>query len=436
MLDSPEGPALALTVLVLSALVGAVTSALTVVMTALPEELLMAVRDEGGRDAVIASRVLVDRTVLRARLLVGRVLSVTALTLATAHLLRGMLTGALGVLVIAAVALLYALLAKVAQTVARSRARSYGLRFLRWARPIELLFAPFAWPLHVVAALVERLLPANDAEVEPEIAAREVEHIIERREEDGTLPEEHAQLLLRVLEFEDTVAREVMVPRTRMVAVDLAMPSDAIIARVVEEGHSRYPVYRGRVDHIEGILHAKDLFRAIRDAGTKPVDPAVLVRKPVLYVAESQRIGALLREMQSKRQHLAVVVDEFGGTAGVVTLEDILEEIVGEIQDEHDAEETLVTEIAPGVFLADARISVHDLAQILGTPLAGVAEDAEVDSLGGLVVDLAGKVPEPGARLSVAGLDFVVREADEKHVTRVEIRRRDEGAVTSPEGAA
>jgi CBS domain containing-hemolysin-like protein len=218
----------------------------------------------------------------------------------------------------------------------------------------------------------------------------------------------------------DTVAREVMVPRTRMVAIDVATPIDEVVKRVVEEGHSRYPLYRERVDRIEGILHAKDLFRAIRTKSS-PIDLSTLVRKPALFVAESQKIGHVLREMQSKRQHLAIVVDEFGGTAGVVTLEDILEEIVGEIQDEHDAEESLVTEVSPGTYLADARISIHELGQVLDTDLAN---DQEVDSLGGLVVGLAGKVPEPGEQLEVEGLDLIVREADEKRVTRVEIRRK------------
>jgi len=295
---------------------------------------------------------------------------------------------------------------------------------LRYLRPLELAFAPLALPIQLVSTLTERFFPERDSEVPSDLATREVEHIIEKKEEEGAIPEEFAQLLLRVLEFKDTVAREVMVPRTRMIALDLGTELAEIVTRVSEEGHSRYPVYRERVDRIEGILHAKDLFKAIRDHGEAGINLGDLVRKPSLFVAESQRIGQVLREMQSKRQHLAIVVDEFGGTAGIVTLEDILEEIVGEIQDEHDAEESLVQQLGPDVFLADARVSVHDLGHMLETELEMHAEDAEADSLGGLVVGLAGRVPDVGEQVSAGSLDLIVREADEKHVTRVEIRRR------------
>lgn len=415
-------------------------SALTAAANALPEELLMAVRDEGGKDGATASRVLADGPRIRARLLAARVLSVAALATACAHLVVGRMPVGLGLLVVAGASLAYALLAEMAQTVARSRARVFGLSMLRYLRPLELAFAPVALPIQLVSSLTERLFPEREAELPSDLATREVEHMIEKKEEEGSIPEEFAQLLLRVLEFKDTVAREVMVPRTRMVALDLGTLVPEIVKRVNEEGHSRYPVYRERVDRIEGILHAKDLFKAIRDHGEAALDLAKLVRKPALFVAESQKIGQVLREMQSKRQHLAVVVDEFGGTAGVVTLEDILEEIVGEIQDEHDAEESLVQQLGPDVFLADARVSVHDLGQILETELDLHAEDAEADSLGGLVVGLAGKVPDVGEQVSAGELDLIVREADEKHVTRVEIRRkttRPPGPSSEPaEGAA
>jgi CBS domain containing-hemolysin-like protein len=415
-----DGPGLAIAILVVSALVGAAISALTAAMVALPEEFLKAVRDEGGKDATTAARVLEDRKRIRARHLAGRIMSVAALAIATEDLADRDLPGWAVLAIVGAAAMGYALLAEAAQAAARARARALGLRLLRWTRPLELAFAPFALPIQAVSAAVERVVTDDGDEVPREIAAREVEHMIDAREEEGAIPEEFARLLRRVLEFKDTFAREVMVPRTRMVAIDVASPIDEVVKRVVEEGHSRYPLYRERVDRIEGILHAKDLFRAIRTKSS-PIDLSTLVRKPALFVAESQKIGHVLREMQSKRQHLAIVVDEFGGTAGVVTLEDILEEIVGEIQDEHDAEESLVTEVSPGTYLADARISIHELGQVLDTDLAN---DQEVDSLGGLVVGLAGKVPEPGEQLEVEGLDLIVREADEKRVTRVEIRRK------------
>jgi CBS domain containing-hemolysin-like protein len=198
-----------------------------------------------------------------------------------------------------------------------------------------------------------------------------------------------------------------------------------MIALIVESGHSRYPVYRETIDHVEGILYAKDLFSLLRKpSDVSRISITELIRKPVCFVAETQKIGACLREMQERGVHLALVVDEFGGTAGVVTLEDILEEIVGEIRDEHDVDEVQVEEIGPGRYLADAGMSVYDLMDVLGEPITEQENNGEYDSLGGLVTALAGRVPRAGETVRVGGYDLLVREADERRVIRVEVMKR------------
>ncbi len=348
-------------------------------------------------------------------------LAVAGVSAFTAHLVARVLDDE-GLILVAvfSAALCYAILAELAQTWTRSRANRITMPLLRALYPLELLLAPFAVPIQLVAGLAERYFPEDADAVAPEIATREVEHLIEKREEEGTL--EAADMLLNVLELKDTLVREVMVPRTRMVAIAKDTPIDEVIKRAITEGHSRYPVYGDRIDKIEGILYTKDLFGASRGAEAPTL--AKLVRSKVLFVPETQKINALLREMQAKRQHLAIAIDEFGGTSGIVTLEDVLEEIVGEIHDEHDTEEALVTEVEPGRYLADARVSIHDLGEMLSTSLVK-AEEGGFDSLGGLVVDLAGKVPEVGERVRVEGFDLVVKDADERRVRRVEIRRRD-----------
>jgi len=411
-------PALSFPAIALFALVGATLSALTAAINEVPEERLKALRDEGGRDGQTADRLLRDRDVVRARLLAGRVLSVAGVAAFTAHLATRVLDEAAVLLTVGAAALAYAIVAEVAQTLARRSANRVALQLLRVCRPLELLLAPLAVPVLFVSRTTERI--ARDPEPLPtHIAEREVEHMLEKREEEGALPEGQAELLMNVLEFKDTMAREVMVPRTRMVAVDVSLSFDAVVERVIAEGHSRYPVYRERVDKIEGILHAKDLFTAHK-LGKTSILP--LLRRNVLFVPEAQKIGLLLREMQTRRQHLAVVVDEFGGTAGIVTLEDILEEIVGEIQDEHDTEESLVTEIEPGRFLADARFSINDLGDMIDVGFADSQERAE--SLGGLVVEQLGRVPLVGEIVRLADVEITVREADEKRVQRLELVRR------------
>ncbi len=393
-------------------------SALTAAINEVPEERLKALRDDGGKDGATADRLLRDRDVVRARLLSGRVLSVAGVAAFTAHLATRVLDDAAVLLTVGAAALAYAIVAEIAQTLARRSANRVALQLLRVCRPLELLLAPLAMPVLFVSRTTERI--AREPEPLPtRIAEREVEHMLEKREEEGALPEGQAELLMNVLEFKDTMAREVMVPRTRMVAVDVSLSFDAVVERVIAEGHSRYPVYKERVDKIEGILHAKDLFTAHK-LGKTSILP--LLRRNVLFVPEAQKIGLLLREMQTRRQHLAVVVDEFGGTAGIVTLEDILEEIVGEIHDEHDTEESLVTEIEPGRFVADARVSIHDLGDMIDVGFADSQERAE--SLGGLVVEQLGRVPVVGETLRLADVEITVREADEKRVQRVELVRR------------
>jgi magnesium and cobalt transporter len=146
-----------------------------------------------------------------------------------------------------------------------------------------------------------------------------------------------------------------------------------------------------------------------------------VVRKDVFFVAEKHKIGALLKEMQSRRVHLAVVTDEFGGTAGVITLEDILEEIVGDIQDEHDREEPEVRMLGAGRYEADASVSLHHLEEVVGVPLK--PQDSASDSLGGLLVETAGRVPAPGERIELGGLSFTVLDSDARRVQRVEIGR-------------
>ena len=242
-------------------------------------------------------------------------------------------------------------------------------------------------------------------------------------------------MLRSVLEFRNTVAREIMVPRTQVVAFEVETSIADVLEHVIESGHSRYPVYRGQIDQVEGILYAKDLFQVLRGSqDTSSILLKNIIRKPAFFAAESQKIGVLLREMQRRRSHLAVVVDEFGGAAGIVTLEDIVEEIVGEIQDEHDEEAPLVYERAPGHYFVDAGISVYDLEEQLGEPIC--EDKSDFDSLGGMLVHLAGEVPAIGESLDAGPYRVVVLDADERRVRRVEMLRSRTESPDEPKAAA
>jgi CBS domain containing-hemolysin-like protein len=329
----------------------------------------------------------------------------------------------------------YAIVATIAGAVVRQRSGQSTLRLWRWLRPVDLLLTPLATPLSWISELVVRLVPEVELEDPGRLAELTVEHVIEQGEETGTMAEEHAQMLRSVLEFKNTVAREIMVPRTQVVAFDIDTSIDEVLASVIESGHSRYPVYRGQIDQVEGILYAKDLFQLLRNSSDAASILLVdVLRKPVFFAAESQKIGVLLREMQRRRSHLAVVVDEFGGAAGIVTLEDIVEEIVGEIQDEHDEEAPLVYERAPGHYFVDAGISVYDLEEHLGE---AICEDkTDFDSLGGMLVHLAGQVPVIGETLVAGSYRVVILDADERHVRRVEMLRASTEEPDEPKAAA
>lgn len=401
---------------------GALLSAVGVGLHSLGEAGLRALSEAEGRDAKVAERVLRDLAAVRLRLLMGRVLCVALVTAFVAYSLFqsfGVVTALLGVF---GVATAYAIVATIAGAVVRQRSGRATLRIWKWMRPLDLLLTPLAIPLSWIHELVTRFVPTVQLQDPDRLTQLTVEHVIGQGEETGTIAEEHAQMLRSVLEFKNTVAREIMVSRTQVVAFEIDTTIDEVLASIIESGHSRYPVYRGQIDQVEGILYAKDLFQVLR--GTSDAASILLsdvIRKPVFFAAESQKIGVLLREMQRRRSHLAVVVDEFGGAAGIVTLEDIVEEIVGEIQDEHDEETPLVYERAPGHYFVDASISVYDLEEQLGE---AICEDkTDFDSLGGMLVHLAGQVPAIGETLIAGYYRVVVLEADERRVRRVEMVR-------------
>lgn len=401
---------------------GAIFTAVDEALAALGEPRARAAREGGGADAATADRYLRNAKTLGIRLLAGRILALVgtavlaydlALSLDSLWARRGL---------VALAALVYATTTGTVTTLATRRASRVALPLLRFARPWELLIAPFAAPLIVISDLIDKLYPPRPEDDPDRVTEVVVEHLIERGEEQGSIPQEHAALLLSVLEFRETVAREIMVPRTSMVAIEIDTPIADVIRLIVEKGHSRYPVYRGNADHPVGVLYAKDLFRLLQDGQGFSGSLEDLIRTPVVYAAESQKISDLLRLMKTQRTHIAIVADEYGGTSGMVTLEDIIEEIVGEIHDEHDADDAAVKQIAPGRYLAKADASVHDVAEITG--LRPPDGSTGYESLGGMLVDVAGRVPRSGELIEIGEHDVIIRAADERRVTRVEVVQR------------
>ncbi len=421
--DSIGGPSTNLLGVLACIIAGVWFAAVDEALAAFGEGRARAAREAGDKHAATAARYLHAGKAIRVRLLTGRVLALVG-TAVLAYDLAWHLDSSTwarrGVVAIAA--LVYATAVGAVTTLASRRASRLALPLLRWSRPAELLLAPLSAPLVWASDLLDRLYPPRPEDDPQRVTDDVVEQLIERGEEQGAIEQEHAELLLSVLEFRETVAREIMVPRTSMVAIDIDTSMSDVIKLIVEEGHSRYPVYRGSADHPVGILYAKDLFRLMQDGGGFYGKLEDQIRTPVFFAAESQKISDLLRQMRSRRTHLAIVADEYGGTSGMITLEDIIEEIVGEIRDEHDADELAVKQIAPGRYLAKADVSVHDVAEITGLRLPEGASGYE--SLGGMLIDIAGRVPRSGESIEIGAHDLIVRAADERRVTRVEVVAR------------
>ncbi len=292
------------------------------------------------------------------------------------------------------------------------------------------------WPVSTAAtrsvAVVLRLVGVR-VEPAPLVTGAEIEYLIEMGTREGVLDKVKEELLNSVLEFADRVVKEIMVPRTRMAAIDRDAPPEEVVRVVTENPYSRMPVFQDTVDNVVGILLVRDVVQELKKG---PVSAIPLDRylKPPFFVPEQMKISRLLKEMQRRKTHLAVVVDEFGGTSGLVTLEDVLEEIVGEIQDEGDAEPAPVKALGDGLFLADATIPLRDLEEYLNAQGDGGAsepvrfpEEGDYETLGGFVIASAGRVPPVGAAVDWNGLTLTVRAGDERRVIRVEIARKGAG---------
>jgi CBS domain containing-hemolysin-like protein len=396
---------------IVASFLGSLFAAGDAAVTAIPEAVVQSLaRDPKSPFA----RFLAHRSRVLSRWLVCRI---TSIAIAAALLQEaadeagirrfGPLLAMLGALVV------YGTLAELFGTLGRQRPEILGAYALVLLRPLEWAAAPLAEPLAWLGRAIARAFPKPRRDARTTEA--EVAWIVTQGERTGALANEPAQIIRNALQFKKLLAGEVMVPRAKLSAIESATPLARALEIVANDGHSRYPVYRESLDQIVGLLYAKDLFRAVRDKKIEASKLLDLVRSPALFVSETQALPTILKEM--KQQHLAIVADEFGGTAGVITLEDILEELVGDIRDEYDTEGQLET-IGENRFVADASISIADLAAQLKRE---IPIDGDFESLGGLIVHRAGGVPKVGTTIAIDGLNLTVREADEKRVVKVEV---------------
>ena len=295
---------------------------------------------------------------------------------------------------------------------------------VNFARVVGFVIYPLTWALGPWATLLLAAMDKVDdtiwsGDVQQHLSAGEIRELISNDGDQSALDEDERDMIQSIFEFHDTAVREIMVPRIDMITLDGDFEVEKMVDAVNESGHSRIPVFKGNVDNVTGILYSKDLLKLVKDGqfdtlGQKLED---MVR-PAYFIPESKKIDEVLDEFRSQRIHMAVVIDEYGGTAGLVTLEDVIEEIVGEIEDEFDAEEELVTWVDERTVRLDPKLSLDDLLEIVGVDL-NEAEGAETsETLGGLIYEAAGKVPSKGDQVNIAEYVVTVEGVSGQRITR------------------
>ncbi len=263
------------------------------------------------------------------------------------------------------------------------------------------------------------------------VSEDELKTWVEVGQPEGGLEEDERRMIYSIFQFGDTLCREIMVPRIDVLAVEVETPLSQAINSLIESGHSRVPVYDDSIDNVIGLLYAKDLLRLQTNPGEKNSIRKFL--RPAYFVPESKKVDELLAEMQAKGIHIAVVVDEYGGMAGLVTLEDIVEEIVGEIRDEYDQkEELLVQMITEDEYLFKARVSLDDFNDALGT----VVESDQTDTLGGILYGELGRVPAEGDEMRIGDWKLIIEEVRGRRIGKIRARRIDPDEIVEGEDAS
>ncbi len=293
-------------------------------------------------------------------------------------------------------------------------------RMVLWmAGPMTLLvraMSPLSSLLRRISDAAVRLLHVQ-ARVR-NVTEEEIMTLVDAGQEDGAIETEEKEMIYSIFQLGDTSVREVMVPRPDVIALPLDTPLEAVIQTVLEAGHSRIPVYEDNIDHIRGLLYAKDILKLW--GGASAGDGLSGLLRPAYFVPEGKGARTLLQEMQRDRIHLAVIVDEYGGTAGLVTLEDLIEEIIGEVRDEYDQNElTLYRQVSEDEYICNARLDLDDLNRLLDIDLP----TDESDTLGGYILFEIGEVPEPGAVLETSQVRLEVLTVDQRRIGEVRVTR-------------
>ncbi|HEY3229112.1 MAG TPA: hemolysin family protein [Roseiflexaceae bacterium] len=368
----------------------AFTSAVDAALSAISRHRLNLLKEENTPRAKLVVQLLSGPYRFKAAILLLNAAAMIAATVFTLRLVRHLDLGwRLGALLLLLLLIMIFSVALPKALVARNPADAGHLL----AGPMALM-TRLLWPLiGVISFITNPLIRRLSGQATPKfplVTEEELLLLVNVGEEEGLIEPDEREMIEGIFSFGDTAVSEVMVPRVDIIALDETTTLDEALDVVIANGHSRIPVYRDTIDRIVGILYVKDLLPGLR-AGRRDQSLAGLLRAPY-FVPETMKVDALLKELQARKVHLAIAVDEYGGTAGLVTIEDLLEEIVGDIQDEYDAEEPSVQLLGEGELIADARVPIDDINDLTGLRLSS----EESDRIGGMVYERLGRVPKVG----------------------------------------
>lgn len=320
-------------------------------------------------------------------------------------------------------AILLFLLEAIIEGLVLRNPEAWALRTSAMAAFLDLIFMP-------VSALAIRLMGQSEKSLQQISAPTddELKTWVQQGQTDGALEKEERQMIYSIFQFGDTLAREIMIPRIDMLALDVETTIPDALSALVESGHSRVPVYEATVDNIIGLLYAKDLLKCLSDPGKEP--PLRETLREAYFIPEAKKLDDLLTELQTRRIHMAIVVDEYGGVAGLVTLEDIIEEIIGEIQDEYDQSEELpYTRIGEDEYLFKGSIDLDDFNEVMGTDL--LKDNAE--TLGGFMYSEIGKVPSGGEVIQLDAIKLIVEQVIGRRIRKIRAVRMNDQAEPKEE---
>jgi len=394
----------AIALIPLAGLLACVDSALARVSVARVEEFLREER-KGARplSVIVADRARYTNLLLLLRVICE--LTATVLAVIVARSQWGTRWPVPTLTVVVMVVLSYTVIGVGPRTLGRQHPNAVALAGAVAVRILGRVFGPVA---SLLILLGNAITPGRGFREGPFSSEVELRELVDMAEQRGVVEHGERQMIQSVFELGDTIAREVMVPRTDIVWLEQTKTVPQALALALRSGFSRIPVAGENLDDVVGVVYLKDLARRGQDAERARSTQVAEVMRPASYVPESKPVDELLREMQAQRSHIAIVIDEYGGTAGLVTIEDILEEIVGEITDEYDVERPPVERIDPDSARVSARLAVEDLAELFDVELP---ERDDVETVGGLLAESLGRVPIPGARAEAHGLELIAENA-------------------------